>query len=179
MATPTPVFYDCEASDFEGYPIEIGWAFADPTAGQIVSESHLIEPPEDWPVKESWDRAAEKLHGISLAHLRLEGRPVLEVAQRMNPALDGRELFSDAREDEAWLKLLFTTAGVEPTFRISKIDARVLISQAAAESGLDEAASACAKALAIEIAPRRHRAEPDARHLAALWNIVTRKTLLP
>lgn len=167
-----PVFYDCEASDVEGYPIEIGWALADPETDTIVSESHLIQPPEDWPMKESWDRAAERLHGISLLRLWTDGRPVSEVARRMNEALDGRELFSDAPQDETWLRLLFEAAGLEPTFIVRKTDARVLISQRAAERGLDDAAYARARALATELAPRRHRAEADARHLAVLWNII-------
>ena len=51
MAATTPVFYDCEASDVEGYPIEIGWAGADPKTGDVVSGSHLIRPLEDWPMK--------------------------------------------------------------------------------------------------------------------------------
>jgi len=179
MTTPTPVFYDCEASGLEGYPIEVGWAFTDPGTGALVSESQLIKPPEEWPVKESWDRAAERLHGIALDQLRREGRPVWEVARRMNTALSGLELFSDAPQDEAWLRLLFDAAGFEPTFTIRRKDARVEISQAAADCGLDEAAYACAKALATEMAPRRHRAEADARHLALLWNIVVLGTLEP
>lgn len=69
MTAPAPVFYDCEASDMEGYPIEIGWAFTDAATGVVVSESHLIKPPGDWPFEESWDPAAERLHGITLAQL--------------------------------------------------------------------------------------------------------------
>jgi hypothetical protein len=179
MTTPTPVFYDCEASDLEGYPIEVGWAFTDLGSGALVSESHLIKPPAEWPVKESWDRAAERLHGIALVQLWQEGRPVWDVARRMNMALGGRELFSDAPQDEAWLRLLFDAAGCEPSFTIRRTDARVLISHAAADRGLDEAAYAHAERLAIEIAPRRHRAEADARHLAALWHIVALGTLEP
>ncbi len=177
MAALIPVFYDCEASGVEGYPIEIGWASLDPETGTVVSESHLIRPPEDWPVKESWDRAAERLHGITLPQLRLEGRPVWEIARRMNAALDGRELFSDASQDEAWLRLLFDAAGLEPTFIIRRTDARVLISQVAGDRGFDEAAYARAKAKAMDLAPRRHRAEPDARHLAVLWNMIALGTL--
>lgn len=179
MTTPTPVFYDCEASDLEGYPIEVGWAFTASGTGSLVSESHLIKPPAEWPVKESWDRAAERLHGIALVQLRRDGRPVWEVARRMNMALGGRELFSDAPQDEAWLRLLFDAAGLEPTFTIRRTDARVLVSRAAAARGLDEAAYARAKSLAAEMAPRRHRAEADARHLALLWNIVALGTLEP
>lgn len=179
MAVSVPVFYDCEASDVEGYPIEIGWAFLDLEAGTVVSESHLIRPPDDWPIKESWDRAAERLHGIALSQLRLDGRPVWEIARRMNGALGGRELFSDAPQDEAWLRLLFDAAGLEPTFLVRRTDARVLISRVAGDRGLDEAAYARAKAKAADLAPRRHRAEADARHLAVLWNIVARGTLAP
>jgi len=163
MTIITPVFYDCEASDLEGYPIEIGWAFTDLEIGTIVSESHLIRPPEDWPVKASWDRAAERLHGITLAQLWRDGRPTWEVARRMNTVLDGRELFSDALQDETWLRLLFDAAGPDPTFTIRRTDATY----------------ARAKALAAELAPRRHRAEADARHLAVFWNIVARGTLAP
>jgi hypothetical protein len=179
MTTPTPVFYDCEASDLEGYPIEVGWAFTDLGTRALVSESHLIKPPAEWPVKESWDRAAERLHGIALAQLWRDGRPVWEVARRMNAVLAGQELFSDAPQDETWLRLLFDAAGFEPTFIIRRTDARILISQAAADRGLDEAAYARAKALAAEMAPRRHRAEADARHLAVLWHIVALGTLEP
>ncbi|HET9148395.1 MAG TPA: hypothetical protein VFN77_10110 [Acetobacteraceae bacterium] len=179
MAISTPVFYDCEASDLEGYPIEIGWAFADPATGVVASESHLIKPAEGWLVRESWDRAAERLHGITLAQLWRDGRPARDVAQRMNAVLDGRELFSDAPQDERWLRLLFDAAGVEPSFTIRRTDARILISQAAGERGLDEAAFSRAKVRAAEMAPRRHRAEADARHLAVLWTIVARGASAP
>jgi hypothetical protein len=67
----------------------------------------------------------------------------------MNMALGGRELFSDAPQDEAWLRLLFDAAGCEPSFTIRRTDARVLISHAAADRGLDEAAYAHAERLAI------------------------------
>lgn len=40
-----PVFYDCEASCIGGLPIEIAWAFVDPTTGEIRSESHFVKPP--------------------------------------------------------------------------------------------------------------------------------------
>jgi hypothetical protein len=119
------------------------------------------------------------LHGIAFERLQQDGRPAWEVAQRVNAALSGRELFSDAPQDEAWLRLLFDAAGCEPDFTIRRTDARVLISQAAVHSGLDEAAYAHAERLAIEIAPRRHRAEADARHLAVLWHIVALGILEP
>lgn len=173
MAETEPVFYDCEASGLDGYPIEIGWAFIDPGTGTIVSESHLIRPPEEWPVEENWDQTAESLHGIALAQLKLQGRPAWDVARRMNEVLDGRELFSDSLQDEAWLRLLFDAAGLDPFFTVRRTSADILISQAAAGRGMDRATYASTEALAAEQAPRRHRAEADARHLAFFWHNVT------
>ena len=40
----------------------------------------------------------------------------------MNAALDRRELFSDAPQDEAWLRLLFNAAGLDPIFTIRQTD---------------------------------------------------------
>lgn len=177
MTEIAPVFYDCEASSLEGYPIEVGWAFTDSETGAVVSEGHLIRPPENWAVQKSWDRAAERLHGISPSQLWVDGRPAWEIARRMNAALGGRELFSDALQDEAWLRLLFDAAGVEPTFAIRRMDAAILISQAARKVGLDEAAYIRAKTEAAKLTPRRHRAEADARHLAVLWNTIVWGTL--
>ena len=146
---------------------------------EVVCSERTIRPPDDWPVKETWDRAAERLHGITLAQLCRDGRPTWEVARRMNTVLDGRELSSDALQDEAWLRPLFDTAGLDPTFTIRRTDARILIWRVAADLGMDEATYARAKALAEELAPRRHRAEADAGHLAVFWNIVVRGTLAP
>ena len=155
MARAVPVFYDCEASALEGFPIEIGWACADAKTGAITSESHLILPPAHWPIEEMWDPDAEKLHGIRLSQLRLNGEPVREVAGRMNRFLDGRELFSDDPHDEAWLWLIFEAAGLEPAFTIPRLDAKTLIAALATERGMDAAALARAKAAAA-----RTRAAP-------------------
>jgi hypothetical protein len=174
-----PVFYDCEASGFDGVPIEIGWVFAEPKAGNITGESHLVLPPRDWPVEESWDPAAEALHGISLDYLRQHGRPIREIAQRMNHALDGRELYSDSPLDGVWLKRILDEAGIEPAFTIGRIDAEALISELAVDRGLGASAYARAKALAAQLAPLQHRAEADVRYWAILWNIVARGTFTP
>jgi hypothetical protein len=172
VTRPAPVFYDCEASSFEGFPIEVGWAFADPDCGAIVSESHLVIPPLEWAIMESWDRGAQRLHGIALADLYQHGRRPAEVARRMNEALDGRGLFSDDRYDAVWLRLLFDAAGLSPLFVIATTNARELIAQAATEHGLSDDACNRARALADAKEPCRHRAEADARHLAVLWSII-------
>jgi hypothetical protein len=140
-----PVFYDCEVSGFDGVPIEIGWAFAEAATGIITSESHLVRLPLEWLVEESWDSAAEALHGISLGQLRTYGRPVWEIAQRMNRVLDGRELFSDSPLDAVWLRRILDETGIDPSFAIRRMDAEVVISELAANRRLDAGAYARAK----------------------------------
>lgn len=178
-ATTEPVFYDCEASAFEGFPIEIGWAFADGPTGAVLSERHLILPADAWRIEAWWDRAAEKLHGISLRQVRAGGRPAAEIAGRMNEALRGRELFSDDPHDERWLRQLFAAGGVTPTFALSKVDAKALIATAAAERGIDPDRHERLRTRAAQLEPRRHRAEADARRLAILWSLIARDPTRP
>jgi DNA polymerase III epsilon subunit-like protein len=163
-----PVFYDCEASGLHGVPIEIGWAFSE-NDGLIVSEGHLIRPPARWKLARVWDEEAEALHGISQAELARSGKPPFVIARRMNAALAGRELFSDSPFDEAWLRKLLDEAGENAAFTIRRTSAEVLIEQRAAELGLGEHQLADIAAEAERTAPRTHRAEADARHLARLW----------
>ena len=170
-----PVFYDCEASSIGGLPIEIGWAFIDPASGEITSESHLIKPPSHWDVEPVWDPDAEKLHKISRDQLVHDGRAPFEIAGRMNRVLPDRELFSDGPdEDERWLRIVFDEAGLDPAFTIRKFRADLLIDQLATRLGWDDVAYRTAKAEADRIAPRTHRAEADARHLAVLWLMISR-----
>lgn len=178
MADLAPVFYDCEASGLEGCPIEIGWAFVTP-AGTLFCEAHQIFPAEDWRISEHWDDAAQSLHGISLADLLRHGRPAWEIARRMNRTLGGRELFSDSPHDEAWLRQMFDAAGLEPTFIIRRTDALALIARAARQRRLDADDWNHALELATRTAPRGHRAEADARHLAVLWQIAVGRRVRP
>jgi hypothetical protein len=140
MRSNVPAFYDIEASCIGGLPIEVGWAFIDPSTGEIQSESHLVKPPLHWDMPPVWDPDAEKLHGISLEQLHEQGRPPFEVARRMNDVLAGRELFSDApADDERWLRIIFDEAGLDPAFTIRRTHADVLIAQLAAKLGWDSA----------------------------------------
>ncbi len=175
MRSGTPVFYDCEASCIGGLPIEIGWAFVDESTGKIQSESHPVKPPLHWDMQAVWDPDAERLHGISLRHLRAHGRPPIEIARRMNEVLAGRELFSDSPpDDERWLRIIFDEAGPDEAFTIRKFHANALISQLAARLGWDSDHYEAAKSEAARISPRTHRAEADARHLAVLWQIISK-----
>jgi hypothetical protein len=165
-----PVFYDIEASSLDGFPIEIGWARADLASGTILSEGHLIRPPADWDVRGTWDASAASRHRIALDDLWRAGRPVLEIARRMNDSLRGTELFADSAFDEAWLQQLFDAAGIDPEFTVRRTDPSVLIERLAG----DRAVYADAKRRALRMAAPNHRAEADARHWAALWAIIAR-----
>jgi hypothetical protein len=168
--TSVPVFYDIEASSLEGFPIEIGWARADLASGTIVSEGHLIRPPADWDLRGTWDQSAASRHRITLDELWRLGRPVHEIARRMNQSVGGSELFADSPFDEPWLRQLFEAAGIEPEFSVRATDPSVLIGALAR----DRAAYVEAKRKALRIAPPNHRAEADARHWAALWAMIAR-----
>jgi hypothetical protein len=170
-----PVFYDIEASSLEGFPIEIGWARADLASGTILSEGHLIRPPSDWDVRGVWDPSAASRHRIAIDELWRAGRPVLEIARRMNESLGGSELFADSPFDEAWLSHLFDAAGLEPEFSLRRTDPAVLIGRLAT----NRANYAQAKRQALRIAPQNHRAEADARHWAVLWAMISDQTTRP
>ena len=184
-----PVFYDIEASCGGGLPIEIGWAFADARSGKINSESHLIKPPPNWDLGPVWDPDAEKLHKITKEELYAHGRTPVEIADRMNKTLRGRELYSDhPLDDERWWFMIWKASGapafttgdteaicmIEPTFMLRQVNAENLIVRLAVKRGWDAAGYEAAKAEAARIAPKKHRAEADARHLAVLWLMISR-----
>ena len=176
MTINVPVFYDCEASCIGGLPIEIGWASVDTSTDQIQSESHLVKPPSHWDMQPLWDPDAEKLHRISRDQLIAAGRPPFEIAQRMNAILAGRELCSDGPvDDERWLRIIFDEAGLAPAFTIAKRHAIEILAEFAAKRGWDRASYEAAKAEAVRVSPRAHRAQADARHLAGLWHIILRE----
>jgi hypothetical protein len=112
-----PIIVDVEASGFGGasYPIEVGVALDDDT-----KYCSLILPVPGWV---HWDDDAEKVHRIARDILETHGRPVREVAKRMNELLDGRELYTDGWVvDRPWLTTLFHKAQVEMTFRVSPLE---------------------------------------------------------
>jgi hypothetical protein len=169
-----PVFYDFEASCLGGLPIEVGWAFVEPSSREIHSEAHLIKPPPHWDMRPVWDPDAEKLHGISLRQLVRDGRSPQEIAGRMNQVLGGRELFADSPvDDERWLKLFFDEAAIERRFSLGRVKADLLTAQLATAQGWDGARYEEMKAEAGRVSPKRHRAEPDARYWAVLWGMIS------
>jgi hypothetical protein len=184
-----PAFYDCEASCVGGLPIEIGWAFAGLATGEIHSEGHLVKPPPNWDLGPVWDPDAEKLHKITREELYAHGRMPVEIADRMNRTLRGRELYSDhPLDDERWCFEIWKASGapafttgdtgdicmIEPTFKLRQVNAENLIARLAVKRGWDTAGYEAAKGDAARIAPKKHRAEADARHLAVLWLMISR-----
>jgi hypothetical protein len=151
-------------------PIEIGWACADPETGEIQVESHLIRPVLEWHIATCWDQAAERLHGINRAQLYTEGSSPADILRRMNEALGGRELYSDAPAwDGDWLRMIVEAAGVKPSFSVSRTEAHTLIGLVVRQQAWGaEDCFAMMEKISRDV-PRTHRAAADARHLAALW----------
>jgi len=112
-----PLIIDIEASGFGAgsYPIEVGVAFEN--GDKFCS---LILPAPDWT---HWDESAEKVHRISRDMLETYGKPMRDVAERMNELLAGRTLYTDGWVvDKPWLTTLFHAAGVSMKFHVSPLE---------------------------------------------------------
>ena len=148
-----PIMIDVEASGFGkgSYPLEIGVVLSDGTP-----HCFLLMPARGWT---SWDPEAEKVHGISRDTVESFGRPVEEVAWRLNQLLRGKTVYSDAWAfDLSWLGKLFDKIDLQPTFRVAAIED--LLSEA------QKAGWADARAQVVEeLNLARHRASGDARIL--------------
>jgi len=113
----TPYIIDVEASGFGGtsYPIEVGVAL---DGGRRFCS--LIKPAPGWTF---WSEQAEETHGISRQQLATFGKPVPEVAARLNEMLAGLTLYTDGWVvDTPWLITLFHEAQQEMKFQISALD---------------------------------------------------------
>jgi hypothetical protein len=153
----TPIIIDIEASGFGrgSYPIEIGIALADGSR-----HCFLLAPARNWL---AWDRKAEAIHGITRACLETYGRPLHDVAWRLNGLLRNRTVYSDAWSyDMSWVAKLYDAAGMLQTFRIADISE--LISEQ--QHALWKTAK---QDVARELALERRRASGDARVLQETW----------
>ncbi|WP_428036348.1 hypothetical protein [Amphritea sp.] len=106
---------DLEASGLGpySYPIEVAWK-----GTEEVSDSFLINP-DSVPEWTFWDEYAEELHNICRSELREHGISALSACLRLNDALEGRDVLSDAWEfDHFWLTRLFKAAGQKMAFRL-------------------------------------------------------------
>jgi hypothetical protein len=151
-------FIDLEASGLgtASWPIEVGWCF---TTGR--PDAILIKPDEDW-AEEAWDPAAEILHGISRKKLARSGKSPGEVCARVNQALAGARVYSDAPDwDGFWLYRLFSAVKMRQAFKL--LDFADLFDLVSPE------AFAQAKEQAQAKAPHRHRARDDVLHMRLLY----------
>lgn len=160
----TPIIIDVEASGFGrgSYPIEVGVALADGSR-----HCYLIAPAPAW---RHWDQRAENVHGIDRAALLTHGRPVQDVAWRLNELLQRQTVYTDAwAYDMSWLGKLYDAANRFQTFRIADI------AELMDEKQLERwhvTKDAVIESLGVE---RRHRASVDARILQETWRRVVQR----
>ena len=160
MPLPDIVFLDLEASGLgsSSWPVEVGWCFL---SGRPVSL--LITPHEDWR-DEAWDPEAERLHGLSRKKLERKGEDAGAVCDRMNAALEGRLVYSDAPDwDGFWLYRLFSAGKRRQAFKLR--DFAELFAATPSDDFLQ------AKERAQKIAPHRHRAKDDVLHMRKLFEL--------
>lgn len=153
-------FVDIEASGLgsKSWPVEVGWAFEEGAATSI-----LVRPDKSWS-DDAWDAGAERLHGLDRARLDAEGLDAREVCAAMNGALVDAEVYSDAPDwDGFWLFRLFSAGGVKQAFALKDFGRLMRPLVDGRESALFQRAA--------RLAPRRHRAADDARHLQTLYRL--------
>jgi hypothetical protein len=165
MAKALPVFLDIEASGFGAgsYPIEVGVVMPD---GEALC--CLVRPPDEW---KHWDASAEAIHHITRDLLLQHGLSVDAVVDRLENALCGREVFSDAwGNDYAWLSRLYDQVGRVPRFHLRSLRELLDEEQAARWHVVKQAVSE-------ELHTTRHRASNDARVLQATYGRLCGETL--
>lgn len=164
----TICFIDLEASGPHrgSYPIEVEWSSPD-----LVSGGFLISPAPDWG-PDDWRRTAELVHGISLEDCLAQGASVQEAAVRLNRALAERTLYSDAPDyDRSWLLRLYEAAHMQPAFSLKLLPLEPLLRDTLRARGHNDWWPDI-EDLSRHVDtrhPRTHRAEADARHMAAMY----------
>lgn len=153
-------FIDLEASGLSArsWPIEVGWCFAEGAVSAM-----LIKPAPDWSLAD-WSPQAQGLHGISPEMLQQDGVSVEDACDRLNAALAGKIIYSDAPDwDGFWLYRLFQAGKKRQRFIVSDL-ASLLRGVPAEKIG--------PLVTAAELrAPRRHRAAPDVLHMRMLYEL--------
>lgn len=159
----TPITIDVEASGFGrgSFPVEVGLVLPDG-----MRHCYLIAPARSWT---HWDDEAEAVHGISRERLLSYGRPIPDVAWRLNALLGSKTVYSDAWSfDMSWLGKLFDAANLLQSFRIADISELMDAPQHGAWQAVKQQVIA-------ELGVKRHRASSDARILQETWRRVCRQ----
>jgi hypothetical protein len=152
-----PIIIDVEASGFGrgSYPVEVGVALPDGTR-----HCYLISPARSW---KAWDEEAEKVHGISRETLLSYGRPLQDVAWRLNELLRNKTVYCDAWSfDMSWLGKLYEAANMRQTFRLADIVELMDEEQRNRWHRVK-------RQVMNELGLRRHRASGDAQILQETW----------
>jgi hypothetical protein len=158
-----PTIIDVEASGFGSgsYPIEVGVVL--PNGGR---HCYLIAPARAW---KHWDEEAEQVHGITREVLLTHGRPIQDVAWRLNELLRRKTAYSDAWSyDMSWLGKLYEAANMRQTFRIADISELIDQEQHARWQAVK-------REVTTDLGLKRHRASGDARILQETWRRVSRR----
>ena len=153
-------FIDLEASGLSprSWPIEVGWCQIN-----AVPQAILIRPCEGWSL-DDWSPQAEALHGVSHDALLAGGAAAEEVCERLNIALGGKKVYSDAPDwDGFWLYRLFDAARIRQQFTLSELG---LLFQSTPPEKMD-----AYRQEAEQKAPRKHRAIPDVLHMRTLYEL--------
>ncbi|MCG6968099.1 MAG: hypothetical protein LJE59_16490 [Chromatiaceae bacterium] len=153
----TPIIIDVEASGFGkgSYPVEVGVVLSDGSR-----HCYLIAPARSW---QHWDDAAEAVHGISREALLSYGRPLQDVAWRLNELLRDKTVYCDAWSfDMSWLGKLYDAANMHQTFRLA--DIAELLDEEQRGRWHDTK-----QRVAEELGLQRHRASGDAKILQEAW----------
>lgn len=176
-------FIDLEASSLLSnlsFPTELGWVAADFGAGYVS----LIRPEADW---DDWDPESEAITDLSRQAIIHLGEPVSQVATALNDMLAGADVLTDnPAADGRWLRKLFFTADIAPSFPVfdamagepgsppsTLFDADILVTQAVEQLRADYAFvqdhELIAQRIAVGADLRAHRALDDAlRHAVDL-----------
>jgi len=153
-------YIDLEASGLndKSWPIEVGWAI-----GDGVPTALLIRPQKEWE-NTAWDTKAEVLHGIARIELENHGHDAAVVCKKLNNALAGKTVVSDAPDwDGFWLYRLHEAAQMKQSFVLSHFADLMPPLRVSDKMQLVAKANAAA--------PHTHRAESDVRHMQMLHQL--------
>ena len=173
MPSAFPVFFDVDVVGGRPLPIEVGWAFVGDDQKSVISESYFVKP-EEWKAGNDWGHSEDQETRIS--DVLTAGRSVVQIARRLNVALADRNVFADDPFDEEWLIGMYDAVGVEPSFKIRRLLAKMLVQKCADVLGMSSTAFSRLQGAVERAGPRTQNAEANARHLALLWLTVTQTT---
>lgn len=161
------IVIDFEASSLNdgSYPIEFGYCDLDMNSGGF-----LIKPQPEWT---DWHPDAASAHGIPRDLLFAIGIPAREAAERINYMTDGGQVFlcDGGASDQRWYEVLFRATDIGPEIMtLRDFDLRLSTAVGFVRS---QAENVRELGLLVEmretgILKSPHRAEPDARVLAAM-----------